>query len=287
MLLLGRTLIVLFAISLCNFAVAGKGDEVESFTRADIEKIQELSALVRSQPNLPGNLDPILVTLLAKAQAGIDAKHELQKAPANIEDFEKIVTEHLVKTNSNYKDYQSLLESTAQNTLPAYAKAYGLTEYERISVYIYCYSFYRWINDALRDVQGDTEKLSPEEKLYFQVLTSALHKLPDFEGQVKRETRKFESDFSTYSTNDFYSDPAFLSSTYRLDSGWYGGVKLNIWCRHGKRVDLLSGEGLKEAEVIFLPGTKFRVKDTLGDIPQGGTSLALHKVNFTLVLDEE
>jgi hypothetical protein len=124
-----------------------------------------------------------------------------------------------------------------------------------VAVRGYTSSDYRMINKALRS--GNPEELARLDA-YIKTAESGLNQLPSHEGQVFRGTNLKPEVAVSYSPGEIVTERAFLSSSVSKNSAFAGNTEFIIESSNGKRISFLS-EFPKEEEVLFSPGTRFKV----------------------------
>jgi len=114
---------------------------------------------------------------------------------------------------------------------------------------------YRQINQALR--QQDPAELTRLEP-YIKCASSGLNQLPQYIGTVYRGTTLPEAVVATYSQGITVTERAFTSSSVVLLGEFKGNTTFIILSRRGREISKLSVFP-SEGEVLFVPGTRFRV----------------------------
>lgn len=127
--------------------------------------------------------------------------------------------------------------------------ACGLTKLETHSILFYTYEGYSCLNRALRE--GKTGK----EKVFGEVLKSALDKLPNYRGFVSRMAKLPPEVRKNYEEGKTVTEMAFTSTSTRSAAG---DDIFTIYSLTGKPIMDLS-QFPAENEVLFKPSTKFRV----------------------------
>lgn len=142
---------------------------------------------------------------------------------------------------------------------------YGLTEAEYKAMTMYVGSFYRRINEPL----WKHEALNPELALYKEVLDSALKKLPTLPGSIplKRHLMLPQASIDAHKLNEIITYDSYTSTSKSTNWNWSGNAKMIIY--GGKNSKDVSKYNESEQEVIFLPGTRFKV---IGKETNGGTT---------------
>ena len=90
--------------------------------------------------------------------------------------------------------------------------------------------------------------------------TAALNALPDYKLMAWRQTSLKPQDIAKYKEGDIITEPSFLSSSEGIAEAqkFQGNVLFSILSRTGKQIKNYS-DGPHEREVLFRPGTKFKV----------------------------
>lgn len=153
--------------------------------------------------------------------------------------------EHLADTNKwrEPKDLQEL-------------QKFGLTDEERVAIFLYTTHYFGPVNKAL---YANDQKTIEAYRPFIEMLSKALRKLPDHPGLVNRGVRFPDSVLKAHQVGAVVQYPAF-TSTSANQTGMFSGLdhRLTIRSKHGK--DISAGAALRaEREVLFLPGTRFRV----------------------------
>lgn len=127
---------------------------------------------------------------------------------------------------------------------------------------------YPMVNNALR---GQTE-LTPEIQAFADHATSALDKLPSYEGLTYRGATLPENVLMENQVGSIVSDPAFMSTDQKVP--FSGDTTITINGKTGKPIDFLSEYKGTETEVLFKPGTKFEVVER---VDAGGKTALTYK----------
>lgn len=111
------------------------------------------------------------------------------------------------------------------------------------------------VNEALRarDALGLRE-YAP----FIAAAKAGLNKLPEYAGTVYRGTWLKEELLATYRVGEVVVEPAFTSASASTYSSYSGNAQFFINSRHGRDVSHVAWSQ-NEREVIFPPGTKFKV----------------------------
>ncbi|WP_434581723.1 ADP-ribosyltransferase [Carbonactinospora thermoautotrophica] len=140
-----------------------------------------------------------------------------------------------------------------------------VTDEELLAIKRYTWTEYQEINEPLRT--GDMDRLA-ELTPEIRDVVSGLDKLPDYKGTVYRGVQIDPGDLNDflnrYEPGATIREPAFPSSD--KERPFPGNVQFVIESRHGKDISFLQ----QHEEVVFPPGTKFKVKTREFD-PDTGT----------------
>lgn len=136
-----------------------------------------------------------------------------------------------------------------------------LTPEQRSAIHDYSDDGYRRMNEQLRD-RAATARTRRET----DILTSALKNLPDFRGDVFRGAtiqdpkllRKYRR------AGEAITERAFTSASRSPLKAFSGNVRFYIASKHGKEIDMWSAHP-EEEEVLFQPGTQFKVLEYVRD----------------------
>jgi hypothetical protein len=132
--------------------------------------------------------------------------------------------------------------------------------------------YYSEMNQGLRE--GDQLLLDRYES-YAKSATSGLNQLPSHEGQVFRgihidDPKALDKLAQQYQPGEIYRERAFFSTD--TVKAFPGNVQYEVYSTSGHHVKGLSAVG-GESEVLFAPGTAFKVVDKRyvpGDTPESG-----------------
>ena len=176
------------------------------------------------------------------------------------------------------KRLKDLLERLGDYGIFSRGAVLGLTEEQTACVHAYTLtdtidgqSLFRTINAALRKGDG---ALEPK---IFDVLLQGLEKMPKFEGVAVRRT-ELPAEVISMNSGQLFADPAFLSASRNLDPHsrvYFGRDVLFLRSITGRDISSLAAFA-SEQEILFLPGTKFRISS----VSEAGTG-------FTIIGDEE
>jgi SPP1 gp7 family putative phage head morphogenesis protein len=119
-------------------------------------------------------------------------------------------------------------------------------------------------------------KVSDDTIANVQQLNAVLNKLPDYVGNVYRKMWIYDQKLLKQLSNkgeiiDKFS-LTYNSSSKNSDFSWYHNVKLLIKSKHGKYIgDIPAPEFLKQQEVIFKVGSKFKTNGIIGQVDDPDT----------------
>lgn len=130
-----------------------------------------------------------------------------------------------------------------------------ITSAEKQAVSGYTGSGYKGINAGLRN--GILE-----EHVWKQVdnINSALGKLPDYRGEVRRQAVLTAEQYGAYQVGKIVEERGFTSTSKKQDWSWTSGAGTDffITSKTGKDIESLSHHK-SEQEVLFRSGTRFRI----------------------------
>jgi hypothetical protein len=136
-----------------------------------------------------------------------------------------------------------------------------LTPEQQSAIHDYSDSGYRRINQQLRD-----RTVSDRMRREIDILTSALKHLPDFRGDVFRgatiQDRKLLRKYRR--VGEAITEHAFTSASRSPLKAFSGNARFYIVSKHGKEIDRWSAYP-EEEEVLFPPGTQFKVLEYVRD----------------------
>lgn len=132
--------------------------------------------------------------------------------------------------------------------------------------------FYADINRALRTGNvDDLQRLNP----LIQNINRGLDQMPRFEGPVYRGTSLTSGQAARYVPGEIVTESAFTSTSAQAGSAFGGNTRFVIQSSTGRDISSLSVYGSTEAEVLFRPGTRFRVISKLDDAVTGQQVIVL------------
>jgi hypothetical protein len=133
---------------------------------------------------------------------------------------------------------------------------------------------YRELNSALRT--GDAAELSRLDP-YIRTATSGLNQLPAYRGTVFRGTHLSDEAAANYVPGATVTERAFTSTSSELGAEFPGNTKFVIQSQTGRDVSQLS-EFADEKEILFAPGTQFRVLGVDVDAATGRRTIYMREV---------
>jgi hypothetical protein len=170
-----------------------------------------------------------------------------------------------------YKDYEAYIESLKL----AHPELKGIPTEELIALRGYTTSDYQMLNKALRS--RDPEELV-RLKPYIDKATAALEDMPAHKGTVFRGVRELTPEqLGRYKPGEVITEPAFTSASTAAEQAFAGKVLVVIESETGKSVELVSRYAY-EKEVLFPPGTRFRVL-AVDKVENDVTRIFLKEVN--------
>jgi NAD:arginine ADP-ribosyltransferase len=150
----------------------------------------------------------------------------------------------------------------------------GVPTEDLVAVRGYTSDDYRELNTALRT--GDTAELSRLDA-YIRSATSGLNQLPAYRGTVFRGTNLSDEAAANYVPGATVTERAFTSTSSELGAEFPGNTKFVIQSETGRDVSRLS-EFADEEEVLFAPGTQFRVLGVDVDAATGRRTIYMREV---------
>ncbi len=134
------------------------------------------------------------------------------------------------------------------------ASEYGLTETEYGAIWTYTGTGSEEINPAL----FRKKQLTYDQNLFKEELTTAVSKCPQYSAaQLQRQEFVTDDRTPTYTPGAVVDNAAFISTTRLKKWAWGGNFTYFIF--PGTRAHDISAVRGGQEEVIFLPGTKFKV----------------------------
>jgi uncharacterized protein (UPF0218 family) len=135
------------------------------------------------------------------------------------------------------------------------------------------------MNSALR--QGDTAALQDLD-LLIRGATSALNQLPEHVGQVFRgihtDPASAAEIATRYNPGDVVTEHAFTSTSADLNKSFDGPIEMIIDSKTGRDITDISRYGDLEREVLFPPGTRFKVLARIFDESTQKWKIALREL---------
>ena len=154
--------------------------------------------------------------------------------------------------------YRAYLDA-GKRKISAGTPRHGMTDPELSGTYAYTTSDTRWgyqrLNDALRS--GDLKQRADVQN-YKLTLNAALARLPDYVGTARRGTILPKNELAKHKVGEIVAYEAFTSAS--TGTGFGGRHRFVVQSKHGKQIQPYSAHG-HEQEVLFAPGTRFRVLD--------------------------
>lgn len=245
-------LLFAFAVPVCGLAADHELSEEESQQLSDQLKtyqkqLDEMLELVDKGKCKIGDTEPI-----AQKIAELYKKVGLPKPNPFRECLLKVM-------NSDYEYLLQNMKQVQQNynfqhpdkPLPED----NLTDEEKVAIYAYTGSGYGGLNEALRKGGEKAEAAKP----CMQKLNSALNKLPPYKGHLVRRGGTLPEDLlKQHVPGAVVNYPAYTSSSMTI--GFGSNHMFVIYSNSGRDVAKYSMHP-HEAEVLFMPNTKFKVID--------------------------
>lgn len=164
------------------------------------------------------------------------------------------------------RKYAGKVETATLNTMNAQQRRMGLPELtaeEAAAIRSYTGNTYRTLNNALRSGRYASDM---HLQAYVDAAQHGLAKMPKYVGRSARGMSFGEVELkkvlATYRKGAVVEDSAFVSSSYGEQAAFGGNVFLQINGKTGVNISSFSKYG-GEREVLFMPGTRFRVDDVV------------------------
>jgi len=164
--------------------------------------------------------------------------------------------------SSRFKDFSSELVSKTNSRDPdtfaeVAGNVYHLDRVELAALKNYTSHGYMVVNQALRKGGSEATKVAP----YCRVLQEALKKLPNYSGKVYRGASLPPEVRARYTVGATIEDSAFTSTSVIPEIAQKFGLDdyFEIQSKSGRLVHGVSAS-MSEAEILFPPGSRFKVK---------------------------
>jgi hypothetical protein len=144
-----------------------------------------------------------------------------------------------------------------------------------VAVRGYTSSDYSMLNKALRS--GDPAELK-RLNAYIKSAESGLSQLPSYQGSVFRGTNLSSEAASKYKPGQTVTEDFFFSTAANPRGAFPGNTQYTIRSSNGKRIEFLS-EVSYEKEVLFPPGTNFKVLSVKIDPDTGTRKIIMIEIN--------
>jgi hypothetical protein len=162
--------------------------------------------------------------------------------------------------------FESIVNGTAMADKHKKSTFAKLTDAEMAGLVGYTSDLYSTVNNPLRKDIG-TSNMAEGSKALIGATASALNKLKPYKGIVYRHADDFTGYAEMHHPGAVVSDTAFLSTAKEqkgcASAAENHGVLEILISKSGRDVSEASVFGNKEAEILFRPGTKFRVSHVL------------------------
>ncbi|UYA98755.1 hypothetical protein P9A53_gp11 [Xanthomonas phage vB_Xar_IVIA-DoCa6] len=162
------------------------------------------------------------------------------------------------------RKYAGGVPNSVTESINAKQRAAGLPELtmeEAAAIRAYTGNTYRALNGALR---GGKYSSDPHLQAYVDAAQHGMAKMPKYKGLSSRgmsfNETQLKAMLSTYRKGAVVEDAAFVSSSYGEQAAFGGNVFMKINGKTGVNVSQYS-QYQGEREVLFMPGTQFRVDD--------------------------
>lgn len=183
----------------------------------------------------------------------IDALREEESEP-----FDWYLKNHKSVVTDTQKDFPDM---TPEEILAV--EIYGDTSYKRTNDYLRNESEYR----SASKEDAYTQRLVKYQENYVKLMNQALDKLPNYESVVYRGGDFAPNILNQYITaftkGSILTEKAFMSTSKHAGTALGGNTQFVIQSKTGKQVEKImehsSQGGASEGEVLFKPGTRFRV----------------------------
>ncbi|MDX2008937.1 MAG: ADP-ribosyltransferase [Myxococcaceae bacterium] len=171
---------------------------------------------------------------------------------------------------SEYQNLRSIAEGLKASN-PALANVHVD---DLVALRAYTGSYYTAMNQALRGRGGDIA----QQAAIIKTAASALNDLPEFQGTTFRGTTLDAERIARYAPGTVIAEKGFMSTTTAQDVAFSGNVRFVINSKGaGRSVEALS-QFANEKEVLFGPGTEFKVLSNAIDQATGLTTIFLDEV---------
>ena len=185
--------------------------------------------------------------------------------------------------NYKYENYVYKLDSQICDQLEDHSQDlyYKLLKEEVMGIYSYTTNdIYKKLNATLRRGKvADKKKYGP----MVEIINSGLKKLPKFVGQVVRFEKK--KSVNSWGEGKVKTFKAYTSSSKKKGFCWSGNVKLKIKSKTGRFIGMMS-RYKNEQEVLFLPGTKFKVTKRTKATKEGSANCNDEKTLHVIEMEE-
>lgn len=149
-----------------------------------------------------------------------------------------------------------------------------LNEADRAALIDYTGPGFRDINPALRSGIVDDAM-----QVRVDAITSALDKLPPYQGVVYRGVDLPPQVLADYQPGQVVSDSAFTSTSATQSQGFKGPVELEIFSYTGRDIRMYADpKYAHQDEVLFPPGTELRVESRFYDEATGRVHISMREV---------
>jgi hypothetical protein len=223
-----------------------------------------------------GAAQSVLKDTLAQRRAtalGV-APTELPEGPVDLSKYDADAnTRAALRSFLGEAEYQNL-RSVAEGLKASNPALANVHVDDLVALRAYTGSHYRAMNQALRGQGGDLA----QQASIVKTAASALNDLPAFEGTTFRGTTLDAERLARYAPGTVIAERGFMSTTTAQDVAFGGNVRFVINSKGaGRSVEALS-QFAHEREVLFGPGTEFKVLSNTLDPATGLTTIFLNEV---------
>jgi hypothetical protein len=202
------------------------------------------------------------------------APTELPEGPVDLSRYDADgTTRAALRSFLGEAEYQNL-RSVAEGLKASNPALANVHVDDLVALRAYTGSYYRAMNQALRGQGGDLA----QQASIIKTAASALNDLPAFQGTTFRGTTLDPERLARYTPGTVIAERGFMSTTTAQDVAFGGNVRFVINSKGaGRSVEALS-QYANEREVLFGPGTEFKVLSNALDPATGLTTIFLNEV---------
>ncbi len=231
--------------------VAISAEKYEDLAKASKTNVSDKTSIVSQGQVDAAQLDLELAAVAALLiAAGLTGK--VVEGIQSIRRAQRIASLRKLMGEARYVEYAEAIEAIKAN----HPELAGIPTEDLIAIRGYTAEDYAELNAALRS--GDPAEVA-RFQAQIQRAVSGLQQLPPFRGQVNRAVSLTPEMAAPYQPGAVVTEPAFTSAS--IPGGTYqrgGNVAMSIESTTGRNVSSIARH-VSEGEVIFSPGTRFRV----------------------------